>query len=74
MKDFIRKPGHEFLTTPEVSKLLRLSVPTIHRFIKEGELPRIKMGKRVFIYVEDLREFVNARYGLVKEKNREVRE
>jgi excisionase family DNA binding protein len=37
--------GHPFLTPQEVSSLLRVSVYTVRRWIKEGTLPAYKVGR-----------------------------
>ena len=36
----------EFLTVPEVAKLLRLSKATVYRLIKEGNLKAVKFSQR----------------------------
>lgn len=72
MKQLIKDQSHEFLTTPEVARLLRLSIPTIHHFINDGLLARIKLGKRVFIHVDDLMRFVNERYQIVRKEGANI--
>ena len=37
--------SYTFLTPQEVSDLLRVSVQTVRRWIKEGELPAYKVGR-----------------------------
>lgn len=38
-------PLHPFLTPKEVSSLLQVSVYTVRRWIKDGELPAYKVGR-----------------------------
>jgi excisionase family DNA binding protein len=39
-------PDHEFLTVKEAAELLRVSVPTIRRWIASGRLPGVRLGAR----------------------------
>jgi excisionase family DNA binding protein len=34
----------EFLTVPEVARLLRCSPPTVYRRIASGEIPAVRLG------------------------------
>jgi len=36
----------EFLTVEEVAKLLRISVRTVQRLLKGGELPGVRIGRQ----------------------------
>jgi excisionase family DNA binding protein len=38
----------EFLTVPEVVRLLRCSKPTVYRRITDGEIPAVKLGTTQF--------------------------
>jgi excisionase family DNA binding protein len=44
----------EFLTIKEAAVLLRVSEPTIHRWIATGELPSSKIGRRRLIARKDI--------------------
>jgi PTS system nitrogen regulatory IIA component len=52
-------PGHPFLTPKEVSDLLQVSVYTVRRWIKEGELPAYKVGRLWRIDKVDLNEWLS---------------
>ena len=52
-------PMHAFLTPKEVSSLLQVSVYTVRRWIKEGELPAYKVGRLWRIEKEDLNKWLN---------------
>ena len=39
----------ELLTTKEICGLLRCSVPTVKRLLKRGELPIVRVGRRVLV-------------------------
>jgi excisionase family DNA binding protein len=47
-----------FLTPQEVSDLLRVSVYTVRRWIKEGELPAYKVGRGWRIRESDMGEWL----------------
>ena len=47
-----------FLTPHEVSNLLRVSVYTVRRWIKEGNLPAYKVGRGWRIRESDLNEWL----------------
>jgi len=49
----------ELLTTKEAAQFLRLSPSAIHKLRKEGELPFVQLGKKVFFKKESLVEYVN---------------
>jgi len=48
-----------FLTPQEVSDLLRVSVQTVRRWIKEGRLPAYKVGRVWRIGKVDLDQWLN---------------
>lgn len=48
-----------FLTPQEVSDLLRVSVQTVRRWIKEGALPAYKVGRAWRIRRADLDRWLN---------------
>lgn len=51
-----------FLTLKETAELLRLSLPTIYRMIRNKELRSAKVGKqRRLIYREDVMKYVKDR-------------
>jgi excisionase family DNA binding protein len=35
----------DFLNTDEAAKFLKLAKPTLYKYVKEGRLPAIRMGK-----------------------------
>jgi putative molybdopterin biosynthesis protein len=45
MESKISKEHQSFLTPQEVSEILRVSVYTVRRWIKEGDLPAYKVGR-----------------------------
>ncbi|MGD2147417.1 MAG: helix-turn-helix domain-containing protein [Anaerolineae bacterium] len=52
-------PSHAFLTPEEVSDLLQVSVYTVRRWIKQGELPAYKVGRLWRIDQVDLSRWLN---------------
>jgi excisionase family DNA binding protein len=48
-----------FLTPQEVSDLLRVSIHTVRRWIKEGKLPAYKVGRVWRISKTDLDKWLN---------------
>lgn len=49
---------HDFLTVQEVSELLRLSVLTIYKYIKSGELKAVEFGGHYRIGKTSLSSFI----------------
>jgi len=49
-----------FLTPQEVAKILRVSVYTVRRWIKEGDLPAYKVGRSWRIEEEELERWLDA--------------
>jgi putative molybdopterin biosynthesis protein len=52
-------PTHPFLTPEEVSDLLQVSVYTVRRWIKQGELPAYKVGRLWRIDKADLKDWLS---------------
>lgn len=48
-----------FLTPQEVSRFLRVSVYTVRRWIKQGDLPAYKVGRKWRIKEEAIQEWLN---------------
>ena len=40
---------HEFLTVPEVAKLLRISRNLVYELVAQGVLPSIRLGRRILV-------------------------
>jgi len=57
------KFGQDLLNIPEAAGILRLSKFTVRLFIARGELPIVRLGRRILIHQEDLRKFVEERRG-----------
>ena len=49
----------ELLTVPEVADRLRMTSMTIYRWIEDGKLPAIQIGKHYRIRVADLDEMLD---------------
>jgi len=52
-------PSQPFLTPQEVSDLLQVSVYTVRRWIKKGELPAYKVGRLWRIKTGDLNQWLD---------------
>jgi excisionase family DNA binding protein len=48
------------LTTREAAQYLKISLPTLHRRVREGEIPYFRIGRALRFRVEDLDAFVAA--------------
>ena len=59
-------PGDQqsFLTPQEVSDLLRVSVYTVRRWIKEGDLPAYKIGRRWRISESEVGEWLEQHHSM----------
>jgi len=44
----------DFLTVPEVAERLRMTAMTIYRWIEDGKLPAVQIGKHYRIRASDL--------------------
>lgn len=49
----------ELLNTKEAAEFLRVSPSAIHKLRKEGQLPFVQLGKKVFFTKKALVEYVN---------------
>ena len=54
----VEKP---YLTTEDVAKLLELNIGTIRRYIREGKLRAILIGREYRVRREDFEEFLEER-------------
>ena len=52
-------PTQPFLTPEEVSELLQVSVYTVRRWIKQGELPAYKIGRLWRVNKVDLTQWLD---------------
>jgi len=50
-----------YYTTEEIAKMLSIHVATVRRWIREGKLPAILLGKSYRVAKEDLRRFLEER-------------
>ncbi|HSJ58377.1 MAG TPA: helix-turn-helix domain-containing protein [Anaerolineae bacterium] len=57
--------AQSFLTPQEVSELLRVSVYTVRRWIKEGTLPAYKVGRGWRIHESEMHAWLEHRQSLL---------
>lgn len=57
MSDHNKEP--ELLTTQEAAEFLRISPASMHKLKRNGELPFVELGKRVFFTREILINYIN---------------
>jgi excisionase family DNA binding protein len=62
----------EFLTVPEVARLLRCSKPTVYRRITDGEIPAVKLGTTQFAPLRIRRDELEAWLRPVQSKDLDV--
>jgi excisionase family DNA binding protein len=55
----------EWLTVKDVAAYLRVTEETVRRWVREGELPALALGKKAGFRIReaDLQAFIAARYG-----------
>ena len=60
----------EWLTVKDVAALLKVSEETVRRWVREGELPALALGKKAGFRIRpaDLEVFIAARYGLASKE------
>lgn len=68
MQELIKHSDQDFLSINEVARILRVSRMTVLKFIYDGLLPRVKLGRRVLIHVEDLVKFLDERHQKLEQK------
>lgn len=56
-----RDAGPVVYDVPEAMQRLRITRPTIYRFLRSGELRSFRLGSRRLVSAEALREFIRAR-------------
>lgn len=54
----LRKESKMLLTINEVSQILKISVPTIYRWVHKKEIPYIKLGGKVRFSDSELQQFI----------------
>lgn len=57
----VSKTEQVLFCIPEVANRLRLSKFTVRLFIARGELPTVRLGRRVLIHRDDLNKFIEDR-------------
>ena len=50
-----------YLNTPQVAKLFGVNIQTVRAYIRSGELPAAKVGRRYVVSGDDIDTFVQAR-------------
>jgi len=50
--------NEKFLTTKQASAFLKISIPTIFRYLADGKIPSYKIGKRRIFDREELVDWV----------------
>ncbi len=51
-----------FVTVNEVAQLMRVSMMTIYRLIKQGDLPAVRIGRGYRLREKDVHRYLNSRY------------
>jgi excisionase family DNA binding protein len=52
----------QLLTVEQVAEILQLSTVQVYRYLKDGRLPKVKLGRRaVRVRPEDLERFIEER-------------
>ncbi|WP_244296364.1 helix-turn-helix domain-containing protein [Pseudoclavibacter terrae] len=64
----------EVLSTPEVAKLLNMSVPGVQKWLKEGVIPGYKVGRTWFVTKHDLRATFQAGANTKPSRETEIHE
>ena len=50
-----------FLKSPEVAELLNVSLSTVHKLVKNGELPAYSIGRHLRFDADELEEWIESR-------------
>jgi len=52
----------ELMNIDEVSEKMKLGKQSVYRLIKEGQIKSIKIGKSLFVSVEDFNNYIKSKY------------
>jgi excisionase family DNA binding protein len=55
----VSSPAPRLLSVKEAAELLRISIPTIHRYIKIGQIKVIRIGSRILISTKETDRIIN---------------
>lgn len=58
-----------YMNTPQVAKMLGVNIQTVRGYIRTGELPAARVGRRYVITREDVDRFIQARKGARRAEN-----
>jgi excisionase family DNA binding protein len=62
------------VSTNDAATMLGVGITTLHYLMKSGQLPRIKLGRRVLIRVADIHTFLDSlQSGTIKVENNSIR-
>jgi excisionase family DNA binding protein len=61
LEQFKPKPAWEYQTRKEVSKLLKVSYPTLDRLIKDGVITSYRIGKRILFRSDEIQSAAKKR-------------
>jgi len=53
----------DYMNTPQVAKILGVNIQTVREYIRSGELPAARVGRRYVITRDDVDRFIHARKG-----------
>jgi len=53
----------ELLTVQEVSDILKVKLTTVRKWIRQGKIQGVKLGKSWRVEQEDLQQFIQSRKG-----------
>jgi len=53
----------ELLTAQEVSDILKVKLTTVRKWIRQGKIQGVKLGKSWRVEQEDLQQFIQSRKG-----------
>ncbi len=59
--------AHEFYTTSELAKLLRVTETTVYRMARRGELPYYTIGRSMRFRHPDVEDFLKRCKGMARE-------
>lgn len=64
------KTTEEFRTTEEVMRLFHIGRSTLYRWVREGRIPRVKLGRRNLFAESDIKRLIRE---MLKEKQKEAK-
>ena len=59
---------HRYVTSDELANVLNVNVKTVRRLVASGDLPCVRLGRRMRFWLPDVVETLNRRGGILDDE------